>query len=326
MARHAFRYTGRLTGGDALAPKMPHVNLRRGRAWGIAVATWHATGGHLGAATAALRGAVAEDAAEVVAAGFPDESPGLLAELTAILEHYHASADVLPGFYGAETEVSVAAPSRSGRGRSNRYRFAGYLDGLAVDEAGRTWLVEFKLRGNLTPLQRALLDRQTRWYAWAARETMGVDIAGVILDERLAGAPGPVTLNKPGADGLRVPRRGQAQCDPAEYEAACVTAGVEPDADTLAGLHRKRWHARHYITYKRVELDEAGAQVASVARLVGDLDAGRLHPVRNPSPARCGGCAFLDICAAPWESGVVDALFWRVPPKRDRAPAEGRTH
>ena len=39
--RHAFQYTGRLTGGETLKRKQIAVELSNGRAWGAAVAAWH---------------------------------------------------------------------------------------------------------------------------------------------------------------------------------------------------------------------------------------------------------------------------------------------
>ena len=44
QAKHAYSYTGALTGGDALKAKRVHVNLREGRAWGAGIAAWHYTG------------------------------------------------------------------------------------------------------------------------------------------------------------------------------------------------------------------------------------------------------------------------------------------
>jgi hypothetical protein len=42
QAKHAFAYTGHLTGGTTLRPRAAHARLREGRAWGAAVAELHA--------------------------------------------------------------------------------------------------------------------------------------------------------------------------------------------------------------------------------------------------------------------------------------------
>ena len=52
-------------------------------------------------------------------------------------------------------------------------------------------------------------------------------------------------------------------------------------------------------------------------------DAGQLAPVRNPNERNCRGCRFRAICDDPWDTELVDALYERVRPKRDR---EVETH
>jgi hypothetical protein len=51
QARHAFAYTGHLTGGTTLVPRAAHARLREGRAWGRAVAALHAAVDDGGAVT-----------------------------------------------------------------------------------------------------------------------------------------------------------------------------------------------------------------------------------------------------------------------------------
>lgn len=193
-----------------------------------------------------------------------------------------------------------------------RFGYRCYFDGLSRDEHGRLWLVEFKLRGKLTTYGAAVLGRQLRWYAWAYRERTGEEIAGAILDERLRELPKPVKINKDGTPSKR------QSCTPQEYTDACERAGVTPDYEVLGKLAAKQWSVRHEIVFMPGELDEVARQMRTVATMVDALDHGRMYPVRNPSGARCNGCAFLDICGAPHDAQLIDTLFRRVPPKWTR--------
>ncbi len=64
QSKHAFAYTGRLTGGYALKPKSVAPQLREGRAWGAAVAAWHSTDGDVDRAMVALEATLSLNAAD----------------------------------------------------------------------------------------------------------------------------------------------------------------------------------------------------------------------------------------------------------------------
>ena len=108
---------------------------------------------------------------------------------------------------------------------------------------------------------------------------------------------------------------------PGLYLAVCREHGVEPLEHVVQSLAARRWQARHPIAFTPSELEQAGQELVSAAALIHDLDVGRRYPLRNVRPATCGGCIFRQICSAP-DPGLVDALFERKSPKRDR-PAEG---
>lgn len=316
--RHAFSYTGALTGGEALAPKTTAPLLRDGRAWGRAVAAFHSANPDGPAAEvrdrifAALAGALAEDAEEQQRVGLydADEHQRVAEELEGMLAHYIAEAPMLP-IEQPEHEIVVPIPSRGGRRRSNRYRFQAFLDGIHVDSEGRHWIVEFKLRKKLSSLELIVLSRQIRWYAWAWREASGIEPTGVIVDERLKAVPTPVARNK---DGRLSARQG---CTLADYNAA---GGCDPTVREK--LASKRWQQRERIFLTAAELDEAGRQLTSVAAQIRDFDSGALAPARNPSQFNCAGCPFLPICATPEDDELIDVLFDRVPAKRQREIAD----
>jgi len=322
--RHAFAYTGALTAGTALKPKQTAMPLRQGRAWGRAVAAYHAAvlrTDNRGEAHTALTAALDEDADQQREHGLylPDEHTELSDRLDRILDHYIDTTDPLL-IDRLEHELDVPIPSRTGRRRSSVYRLKCFLDGIHVDEDGRAWIFEAKLRGQLMSLEQIALSRQTRWYAWAYEQTYGQQVAGVIVDERLNAAPAPVKLNQNGT-----PSKAQT-CTLDDYIAACHELGREPDEETVAKLAAKDWQRRHTVVFCRDEIDEAGRQLVTAARLVHGFDTGLLAPIRNPSRARCPGCPFRQVCGNPSDVDLVDALFERREPKRDRNQEREMAH
>lgn len=313
QSKHAFAYTGRLTGGYALKPKSVAPQLREGRAWGAAVAAWHSTDGDVDRAMVALEATLSLDAADQQEAGVydPDEHRAMHLYLQALLSDYIAHTDLIR-LDRLERELMVPIPSRTGVRDSNRYRLQAFVDGIHVDDEGRDWIVEFKLRKQLTKFELIAKARQTRWYAWAWRKETGREVAGIILEERLNATPKVVALNKDGT-----PSKVQS-CRPEAYEAAFEGRDDEPDAEVVAKLQAKEWSKRHPLILTPRELDEAGRQLASVGSLIHQLDTGALYPVRNPSPMRCPGCAFRDICGDEGDTELVEALFERRPPKHER--------
>lgn len=323
-AKHAFSHTGRLSDGQTLKPKSATPRMREGRAWGRAVATYQAnvlTTDGLAKGHAALSVALIEDADEQREAGVydPEAHTEMAGRLHAILDHYATTTEPLP-IDRPEHELDVAIRSRTGRRASNRYRFLAFLDGVHTDDEGRVWLYEAKLRGQLTSFEQVALDRQTRRYAWAWREVSGVEPAGAIVDERLNELPKPARLvNGRGKDAGKVASHAKDQLTTPElYVAACEQTGEEICEETRDALAQRRWQQRHPVVFRPGELDEAGAELVSAAQLVRDLDSGARWPIRNPSRARCPGCAFAPICADP-EPDLIDALYERTVPKRDRA-------
>lgn len=312
QAKHAFAYTGSLTGGMAIAPKIQPIPLQAGKAWGRAVAALHDLDTPE-TPQEALEASLEEDAERQRDHGVYDDAQhtALVDELSEILGHYIATAEPLPLTH-PEHELEVAIPSRSGRRKSNLYRLQGFLDGLHRDDEGRLWIVEFKLRKQLTAFEQIVLWRQLRWYSWAWREETGESITGAIVEERLRKAPSPVKLNKDGTPSK------QQSCRLDDYIAAWQELGRQPDAEVVAKLEGKAWQIRHRVLFREGELDEVGKQLVSIGQQIRDLDIGDLYPIRNPSPMRCPGCAFRQICPTPDDTELVDALFERVPAKRNR--------
>jgi hypothetical protein len=307
--RHALAYTGQLTDGDALAPKTTPLLLREGKAWGRAMAalhgSWNRTTQRVDAVQA-VRASLAADAEQRGRAGIydPDAEATTERHVLAVLDHYISLTEPLPLHH---PERHLILPLPAAERHSNRYRLEVYLDGLHDDEWG-SWVVEFKWRAsNLIDFEIATFDRQLRWYAWAWREHLGIEPVGVILDERIGEEPSPVRFNQDG----RVSKI--QSCTPEAY----MAAGGD-DLMVATKLSNKQWQARRRITFRPGELDWAGRELRTVARLVHMYDNGQLAPMRNANPRNCRGCRFRAICADPFDRELVDALYDRVPAKRDR--------
>jgi hypothetical protein len=217
-----------------------------------------------------------------------------------------------------EQELDVSIPSRTGRRASSRYRFLAYVDAINP-EGGGVWLVEFKLRGALQPVEMIQLSRQIRWYAWAYQRWSGQRVLGVLVDERLNEVPKPPRMVQGRKkDEAKVPSHAKDQhCTADDYVAVCHAYGVPVQEATRDALAARKWHQRVPIQFREGELVEAGTELVAAAKLIGQLDSGELYPVRNSRPGNCNGCRYKAICPNPRDELYLDDLYERRPPKRD---------
>jgi hypothetical protein len=333
FARHAFRYTGHLTGGQTLKSRAIPTRLSEGRAWGVAVARWHAGGKTLLAgleAAEGLRASLDSDEQWMAANGYEvgaEQRVGAEDRLQSMLRHYIQTAEPLGNLSRTEAEIAVALRSRTGQRHSTRYGFQAFIDGWTYDEDDRPWLVEFKLRGRLSSVDLIAKSRQLRWSAWGLREAKGIEPVGVLVDERWAEPPHFPRLVQAkrkgdGIDGY-VPSHARDQlCTAEQYAYVCRYYGVEPNRLTSEALEQRRWQQRVPILFRQGELDEAGRELVSAAKLIRDLDSGALYPIRHALASTCGGCQFQSICPNPSDELYVDTLFVRTAPKRLRPQLE----
>lgn len=308
QAKHDFQYNDQLA-GSSLKPRTKHLRLREGKAWGRAMAAYH-SGIHATTPYQEIIKSLDEDAAEMLIE--PEDMEETRAKLFALLDSYAADSTSLM-VDETELELDVQIPARSGKRASTLYRFSGFIDAVKRDKTG-DWLVEFKLRGSLSSLEQVAFMRQIRWYAWGYQQQTGREVAGVIVDERLNQEPKPARIL---ASGLPSHATNQVTT-PGLYAAACRENGLLPNEETLEALAARRWQERHVVFLTKSEIEEAGKQLTSVANLAGQFDSGLLYPIRNPSQFRCPSCAFNTICNTPTDADLVDALFDRVPAKKDR--------
>lgn len=316
-ARWDFAYGGRLA-GSTLRSKLVAPILSEGRAWGAAVAAWHASDDLTAPYVAhrALSESLSEDELEMREHGLPVDPEARVEmeeRLGAMLDHYMATAEPLPNLTRLEGEIVVAIPSRGGSRASTKYRFQCFLDGF-TDADGEQWIVEFKLRRQLMGAEMIQKLRQPRWYAWALTTQTGVTPTGVIVDERLNDVPKPARILKSGK-----PSHAKDQlCTAEAYVEACLEAGEEPKLDVVESLRARMWQHRVPLLFRDGEIEEAGRELVSAAKLIRDLDAGELMPVRNAGKAHCAGCRYREVCAEPQDELFVDSLFERTVPKRLR--------
>jgi hypothetical protein len=325
-ARWDFAYGGRLAGTTLKQRGLIPV-LGEGRAWGAAVAAWHQNAGTLFAewlAHQAMLEQIDKDVEEQAKMGFiPDALQRLETEtrLGAQLDLYMQTAEQLPNLTRIEEEVVVPIPSRGGKRASTHYRFLCYLDGF-TDDNGTRWLVEFKLRNQLQSVEVVELSRQIRWYAWALQQQGKKEPLGVLVDQALNEQPRPARINA----GDKV-SHAKDQITTAEvYIDACLSRGEEPKQHVIDHLRSRRWNQRIPLVFRPDELDEAGEELVSAARLIRDLDNGILFPIRNASKMHCNGCKFKRICANPTDELYVGSLFERTVPKRLREPKKETTN
>lgn len=356
QAKHAFGYTGHLTGGKVLKPHAPAARLRAGSAWGKGVAAFHmadqaesltvrymiglrAVYASLDADAAAMRSHDKPTDADLDG----DEERGLQLAVYDPIEHhdmairigdalwqYASTAEPLT-ITDAEFRLDLPIPSRTGLRLSNRYSFEGYLDGLAVLD-GRLWLVEYKFRDSLSHFEDVANEPQYRRYVWAAERQLGVPIAGILVDERLSFAPKPARWVKAKRKGEGVgplDEKGYGRTashakdqltTEALYREVCEESGEPVNEETAAALRARHWQKRHKLMFRRRELDDAGLDLVSAAQMIGQLDSDALPAVRNRSSWRCRGCWFKSICNDPTDLEVVEANFDLREPKRLRTP------
>jgi hypothetical protein len=319
-ARWDFAYGGRLA-GSTLKPKELAPILSEGRAWGAAVAEWHMRGGEVTAlwdAHQALKASLDDDEQEIREAGLPadlDVRVEMENRLGTMLDHYAETTEPLYGLRRIEEEIVVKLPSRGGKRSSSVYGFQCFLDGY-TDENGERWLAEFKLRGRLTEPVLLERQRQPRWYAWAESRSGKKAPLGVIVDERLNDIPKDPRRLKSG----RPSHAKDQMTTPEAYAQVCHEAGELPKLDVVQALRQRQWQQRFPLMFRPGELDEAGQELVSAARLIRDLDSGLLAPIRNAKRMTCSYCKFREICSQPEDELVVDALFQRTEPKRLREP------
>lgn len=323
-----FKYGGRLA-GSTLKAKGLAPRLSEGRAWGAAVAAWHQHSGSLLAlyeAHNALRASLDADQARMAESGWPIDLDGRVdmeQRLMILLDHYAVTAEPLPNLTRLEGEIKVPIRSRTGTRASTRYRYHCFIDGYSAED-GQQWIVEFKLRTRLTDPRILEKSRQPRWYAWAlAQEQDGHFPVGVKVDERLNEAPKPARLVQArkkgdGINGLVPSHAIDQMTTPEAYLDVCLEFGQEPKAEVVEALMARRWHQRFPIQFRPSELDDAGRELVSAARLIRDLDSGEYEPVRNAKAMNCNFCDFRDVCAAPQDRLFVETMFSRGIPKRLR--------
>jgi hypothetical protein len=344
QARHDFGYVGRLA-GSCLKPKQIAPRLSDGRAWGAAVASWHAFSRHrtlegaydpgkaLLAAHVAARASYEADLRDMALAGVwidPIAEFDANERMGAIIDHYASTAEPMANMTKLEEEFDVPIRSRTGKRASTIYHLTGFIDGFVVDEHDHEWIVEFKLRDTLLPIELIRLDRQILWYAWARQQMTDRQVVGVITEQRLNEAPKPARIVQGDKKGTFRPSDARDQLTtPQLYLDLCAEFAYQPNPHTIEHLKARRWQERVPITFRPASLIQAGEELVSAAQLIRDLDRGDRFPIRNGTPYICSGCRFRKICAAPRDELYVESLFDRTEPKRLRsgeAGASSRAH
>lgn len=344
--QHDLTYSGQVL-GYTLTPKVAAPILQDGRAWGAMVAAWHITGDTV-AAELEMEKSFGEDAQAMLDFGIPFEMiDAQLGEqrdlLRRIFAHYIATTTRIEGCHSPEQKFVVPLPSRTGRRSSNRYELDARIDLIKTDDYG-DWVVEFKLRAQLTPLHILTRQPQIRRYTWAYEKYTGRQLAGIIVDETRKAAPNEPRMVKAKkmseaqksyraeckAAGVeedkerfndladRVPSHAKDQgCTVDAYRKNCADHGVEPEQETIDELALIVWGQRERVFVTPRELETTARELVSAGKQIHDFDSGAVLPIANVSPRTCGGCRFRDICGDLTNTEFIDSQFDRRPPRHE---------
>ena len=321
QARWDFSYGDQLA-GSSLKEKAVAPLLSGGRAWGAAIAAYHVHAGQVDAgelAIAAMDESLQADAERQREFGVHDQSEHdeLRTRLLAILVHQIEANEPIVMDAMTERELLVPIPSRTGRRSSSKYKLLCYIDATETMSDGSVWLDEFKLRGSLYPAKLIVMSRQIRWYAWAYQQATGQKVTGVWMNERLNEAPKPPRVLASG----KLSHAKDQLTTAAAYIAACEEYGEEPVTTTIEELQARKWGQRVPVMFREDELEEAGLELVSAAKQIHAMETRQLFPLRNAKRQNCGWCPYRDVCPSP-NNELIDALFERLPPKKDRKVGE----
>lgn len=183
-------------------------------------------------------------------------------------------------------------------------------DDRLIDENGRTWLVEYKLRTSLTSLEYLQRDLQGMLYVYGARKS-GKEVAGVIFDEMLNELPTEMRFKKDGG-----PSKVQS-CSVQEYIRGCEAIGFDPDPDIVAKLEVRRVHQRVPIEFYDFDLEGIDDLLKSAELHIQLLERGAMYPKRIRNPMMCRLCEFNPICEHP-DPDLIDFTFTRREARRNR--------
>ena len=159
-------------------------------------------------------------------------------------------------------------------GRGVLYRVR--IDLVVVDDQGRYWLMEHRLRpGAWTELDDLLLDDAALTRSWAWELGFLATVAGTIHNE--------LRLPEPGEPGP-------------EDTAPAFALHEEIDVGSRVALRDSGpWFRRTKIPRTRPEIEGAGRRVAEQSRL---MTAAGIEPYPTPSATTCPPCEFRAPCLA----------------------------
>jgi hypothetical protein len=205
-----------------------------------------------------------------------------------LLPAYYAWAGILDGWSTVQVEtlfdVTVAdadAPPGTGLlaadGRGVLYRVR--IDLVVVDDQGKYWLVEHRLRrGGWAALDDLLLDDAALTRSWAWELGFLATVAGTIHNELRLPAPG-----EPGPEDV-APGPGLPE---------------EIDLGSRVALRDTgHWFRRTKIPRTRAEIEGAGRRLAEQSRL---MTRAGIEPYPTPAATTCPPCEFRRPCLAMME-------------------------
>jgi CRISPR/Cas system-associated exonuclease Cas4 (RecB family) len=219
-----------------------------------------------------------------------------------MLKHYKIFSDNNDSDYFEkviDTEIDFEIPVRNLKGNKTNCKYAGTVDGLAVDEFGMYWLLEHKTASRIDTTHLPL-DEQVVRYIWAMQEKLGIEISGVIYNILLKKTPTEPRVLKSGA--LSKAKNIKTTFD--AYVNSLIThyGGIEkvPFAeynDILTDLR-----SRDNEFFKRVKVEKTQHEIQDIAKRTyleyKEMSNPQLRMFPSPTRQCNWKCDFREVCIA----------------------------
>lgn len=174
--------------------------------------------------------------------------------------------------------------------------YQGRIDMMIQDEFGNYWIVDFKTAARLDANPEFLMmDEQVGSYAWAIQQMLGIQITGVVYLQLLKTVPHEPKVLKNGTLSKDKQQNTTLKLYLDKLTQMGYTSDGYEDILDFFKAQPNKFFRRVQIHRSQAELRIIGERIALEAREMID-PVTSIYP--NPSPFRCGRCAFKIPCLA----------------------------
>lgn len=175
-------------------------------------------------------------------------------------------------------------------------RFDGFTcrpDWVAKDkDTGRTWLIDFKIRETIQPIEFEEWNMQAACYQHVLSR-FGVHVTGSCAFQIRAMVPKTPSVNKTTKKGVRSMSRSVIATDWPTYKAALIREGMDPDE--YIGM-REKLNDFERLSFARRTPVEALNTFHMVGSILDAQKKGKLPVYRSITPLNCNRCEYNDFC------------------------------